>query len=69
VTSVKIKKPQSNVSLRDPSSFPCSAYVNFKTEEEAKAAINGLNGICVLAGSKPLKIDFYQRANRFLGGF
>lgn len=69
VTSVKIKKPNSNVDLRDPNSRPCAAYVNFKTEAEAQSAINGLNGVCVLPGSKPLRIEFYQRANRFLGGF
>jgi RNA recognition motif-containing protein len=56
---VKIKKPESNIQFRDPASKPCSAYVNFKTEKEAQAAIDGLNGVSVLNGSKPLRIEFY----------
>mmetsp|Transcript_3696 Transcript_3696/g.6293 ORF Transcript_3696/g.6293 Transcript_3696/m.6293 type:complete len:322 (+) Transcript_3696:917-1882(+) len=64
-----MKKPSSNVDIVDPNLQPCSAYVNYGSEEDAKAAIEGLNGKCVLTGSRPLRIEFYQRANRFLGGF
>ena len=69
VSSVKVKKPQTNVRLQSINSMPCSAYVNFATEEQAKAAMTALNGKQILAGSNSLRIEFYQRANKFLGGF
>ena len=34
----------------------------------AKAAIEGLNGKSIIAGGNSLRIDYYQRANRFYGG-
>lgn len=49
--------------------MPCAAYVNFMTEDQAQNALNALNGKQILAGSNCLRIDFYQRANKFLGGF
>jgi len=39
------------------------------TEQEAKAAMDELNWKCILPGTNPLKVDYYQRANRFLGAF
>ena len=69
VLSVKVKRPDQNVRLLNPLSQPYTAYVNFKTQEQAQAAIDGLNGVSVIPGCKPLRVDFYQRANRFLGGF
>lgn len=44
VSSVKVKKPQTNVRLQSINSMPCSAYVNFATEDQAQAALNALNG-------------------------
>lgn len=35
VQQIKMKKPNSNIQLSDISSLPCSAYVNFATEEAA----------------------------------
>ena len=49
--------------------MPCSAYVNFAAESDAMAALTALNGKQILAGSNSLRIEFYQRANKFLGGF
>lgn len=63
-----LKKPTSNVLLKDINSLPCSAYVNFQTEEQAATAVQELNGKRLLPGSNPLRIEPYQRANRFLGG-
>lgn len=34
----------------------------------AEAALNALNGTVVLPGTNSIRIDFYQRANKFLGG-
>ena len=48
--------------------MPCAAYVNFKEPEHAKTAVEALNGKPVLAGGASLRIDYYQRANKFLGG-
>jgi len=48
--------------------MPCAAYVNFKDPADAKAAVEALNGKPVLAGGSSLRIDYYQRANKFLGG-
>ena len=50
-------------------SLPCSAYVNFSKEEHAIEAMNDLNGKTILKGTNPIRIEFYQRANRFMGGF
>lgn len=36
IDSLKIKKPQSNVTFRNLNFLPCSAYVNFETHEQAK---------------------------------
>ena len=44
VQQIKMKKPNSNVLLNDISSLPCSAYVNFATEEAAQSAASELNG-------------------------
>lgn len=49
--------------------MPCSAYVNFANESDAMAALTALNGKQILSGSNSLRIEFYQRANKFLGGF
>jgi RNA recognition motif-containing protein len=68
VLEVKIKKPNSNVQLSSINSLPCSAYVNFIDMDSAKAAIQGLNGKAIIAGGNSLRIDYYQRANRFYGG-
>jgi len=69
VVDVKLKKPSSsNVPLQSIYSLPCAAYVNFKEPEQAKAAVEGLDGKPVLAGGNTLRVAFYQRANKFLGG-
>jgi hypothetical protein len=39
-----IKKPSSNIPLQNKNFLPCSAYVNFATEEAALSAVNDLNG-------------------------
>jgi len=44
VVSVKIKKPHSNVQFQNINSLPCSAYVNFATEDQAREALDALNG-------------------------
>lgn len=69
VKSIKLKKPTSNVQLSDINLHPCSAYVNMATEQEAKEAMDELNWKQILPGANPLKVDYYQRANRFLGAF
>jgi len=67
VLTVKMKKPQSNVKFQYINSNPCSAYVNFADESSAKAALDALNGTVLLPGTNSIRIDFYQRANKFLG--
>jgi len=47
--------------------MPCSAYVSFTTQEEAQVALKELNGKEILKGTKSLRVEFYQRANRFIG--
>jgi RNA recognition motif-containing protein len=56
VTSVKVKKPQLPGIFSESLLIPSQGYVNFKTEQEAKAAIEALNGKSVLPGSAPLRI-------------
>lgn len=68
VKQVLLKKPHSNVLLQDINSLPCSAYVNYQSEEQAAFAVQELNGKRLLPGANPLRIEPYQRANRFLGG-
>jgi len=68
VLDVKMKKPTSNVQLQSIHSLPCAAYVNFKDQTQADAAVAALNGKAVLPGANQLRIDYYQRANKFLGG-
>jgi RNA recognition motif-containing protein len=68
VLDVKMKKPQSNVALQSVNLLPCAAYVNYKDADQAKAAIKALNGYQVIPGANSLRIDYYQRANKFLGG-
>ena len=63
-----MKKPRSNVQLQNINSLPCSAYVNFADASAAKAAIHSLNGQPIIKGGNTLRIDYYQRANKFLGG-
>ena len=58
----------SNVKFQNINSLPCSAYVNFQEQSMAEAALNALNGTVVLPGTNSIRIDFYQRANKFLGG-
>jgi RNA recognition motif-containing protein len=59
VLDVKIKKPTSNVQLKDIHNLPCSAYVNFKDQVQAKAAVEALNGKVIFPGGKSLRIDYY----------
>lgn len=67
VQQIKMKKPNSNVPLNDISSLPCSAYVNFATEEAAQSAASELNGKFIQGSLRNLRIEPYQRANRFFG--
>lgn len=67
VLDVKMKKPESNVQLKNINHLPCSAYVNFKDQTQARAAKEAMNGQSLIPG-QTLRIDFYQRANKFLGG-
>ena len=68
VQSVKVKKPQTNIRLQNINSMPCAAYVNFATEEQAQKAQEELNGKQILPGTNSLRVEFYQRANKFMGG-
>lgn len=68
VKQVLLKKPQTNVPLSSINSLPCSAYVNFQTEDQAASAVQELNGKSILPGYNCLRIEPYQRANKFLGG-
>jgi|CryBogDrversion2_8_1035294.scaffolds.fasta_scaffold152832_1 hypothetical protein len=54
-----MKKPNSNIQLSDISSLPCSAYVNFATEEAALSAANDLNGKFIQGSLKNLRIEPY----------
>ena len=47
--------------------MPCSAYVNMQTEDQAAMAVQKLNGKRLMPGTNPLRIEPYQRANRFMG--
>lgn len=42
--------------------------MNFETEDQAASAVEELNGKRLHPGSNPLRIEPYQRSNRFLGG-
>jgi len=69
VLDVKMKKPaKSNAPIQSINYMPCAAYVNFQDAAQAKAAVEALNGKPVLPGGPGLRIDYYQRANKFLGG-
>ena len=68
VLDVKIKKPNTNVPLRSINLLPCAAYVNFKEQTQAKSAMEALNGKSIIEGGQTIRIDYYQRANKFLGG-
>ena len=58
VTCVKVKKPPQNFSS---SEIPtCSAYVNFKSNEDALAAQSGMNGKSMGPGAPAIYVDFYQ---------
>lgn len=62
-----VKKPVSNVPLFSENSYPCSAYVSFKTEDQARSAALEFNGKPIMAGANRLRVEPYQRANRFFG--
>jgi RNA recognition motif-containing protein len=59
VLDVKMKKPASNVPLQSINSMPCSAYVNFKEQTQAKAALLAMNGQSIIPGGQTLRIDYY----------
>jgi hypothetical protein len=67
VVSVKIKKPESNVSFKSVNFMPCHAYVNMETHEQAMEAKTALNGKQLLPGTNYLRIEFYRKDNKFLG--
>ena len=62
-----VKKPMTNVFLADPNHLPCSAYISFRTEQQAKMCIEKFNGQAVESGGNYLRLEPYQRSNRFFG--
>ena len=67
IDSLKIKKPPSNVQFQNVNYLPCSAYINFEHHEQAKDAKEALNGKQLLPGTNYIRIEFYQKSNKFLG--
>lgn len=64
VQSVKVKRPNP---YRVDLGTTCSAYINFETHEQAKAAMEQLNGKQLVPGSENVRIEFYIKDNKFLG--
>lgn len=46
-----------------------TAYVAFKTHEQAQFAVTELDGKCLALGTEPIKVEFYSSSNKFLGLF
>ena len=67
IVSVKIKKPTTSPCYLNYNSWPCTAYVNFETHEQALAAKTKLDGKQLLPGANFIRIEFYRKDNKFLG--
>lgn len=65
--TVHMKKPVSNVPLMNVNSLPCSCYVSFRSETMAIRAMEEFNGKIIPPGFNRLRIEPYQRSNRFFG--
>lgn len=43
------------------------AYIAFKTQEQASKALKSMNGIQLIPGTDPIKVEFYIPQNQFKG--
>jgi RNA recognition motif-containing protein len=44
-----------------------SAYINFESHDQAKDAIDKLNGKPIIPGTGKVRIEFYRKDNKFMG--
>ena len=67
VLSIKLKKNCSSIAGLDQNNLLSSAKVTFENEEEAREALETLNGRVVCKNTKAIRIEYFNPENIFKG--